>query len=53
MEVSAAEVQRQAELKCIEAFLLSLADWMPEPPKGWRETARPPGSAPRTGGGKA
>jgi hypothetical protein len=50
--MSAAELRRQAELERIEAFLLSLADWMPEPPKGWRENAKPPGSAPRTGGRK-
>ena len=53
MGMSGAELRRQVELKRIEAFLLSLAEWMPEPPEGWRKTARPPGSAPRTGGGKA
>lgn len=51
--MSAAELRRQAELERIKAFLLSLAEWMPEPPDGWREAAKPPGSAPRTGGGKA
>ena len=50
--MSAAELRHQGELKRIEAFLLSLAEWMPEPPKGWREAAKPPGSAPRTGGAK-
>lgn len=50
MGMSAAEVRRQDELKRVEAFLVSLEDWMPEPPEGWREAARPPGSAPRTGG---
>ena len=53
MAVNVAELRRQAELKRVEAFLLLLADWMPEPPEGWREAARPPGSALRTGGGKA
>lgn len=48
--MSAAEVRRQDELKRVEAFLVSLEDWMPEPPEKWRETAKPPGSAPRTGG---
>jgi hypothetical protein len=52
MGVSLAELRRQAELKRIEAFLVSLAEWMPEPPTGWREAAKPPGSAPRTGGRK-
>ena len=52
MGVSPAELRRQAELKRIEAFLVSLAEWMPEPPTGWREAAKPPGSAPRTGGRK-
>ena len=51
--MSVAELRRQAELKRIEAFLVSLAEWTPEPPTGWREAAKPPGSAPRTGGLRA
>jgi len=53
MGVSAADLRRQAELKRIEAFLVSLEEWMPEPPTRWREAAKPPGSAPRTGGLRA
>jgi hypothetical protein len=50
--MSAAELRRQDELKRVEAFLRSLEEWMPEPPEGWRERAKPPGSAPRTSGGR-
>ena len=34
----------------LTAFLVQLAAWMPEPPRGWREDAKPPGSTPRTSG---
>ncbi len=34
----------------LTAFLVQLAAWMPEPPHGWREDAKPPGSTPRTSG---
>jgi len=34
----------------LTAFLVQLAAWMPEPPPGWREAAKPPGSTPRTSG---
>lgn len=31
-------------------FFQQLLAWMPEPPIGWKEDAKPPGSAPRTSG---
>lgn len=31
-------------------FFQQLHTWMPEPPIGWREDAKPPGSTPRTSG---
>lgn len=34
----------------LERFFQQLHTWMPEPPIGWREDAKPPGSAPRTSG---
>ena len=34
----------------LAAYFRKLEELFPEPPRGWREAAKPPGSAPRTSG---
>lgn len=38
------------EKRRLRAFHQKLAQLFPEPPEGWMERAKPPGSAPRTAG---
>lgn len=40
----------EEEERLLQAFLRGLQSLIPEPPVGWKEAAKPPGSAPRTGG---
>lgn len=48
--VSKALRRAQQDEERLERFFEQLRTWMPEPPIGWREDAKPPGSAPRTSG---
>lgn len=47
--------RRAADLAAAEdarlaAYFKKLEELIPEPPRGWREAAKPPGSTPRTSG---
>lgn len=49
-EASQGPPQGSDEQRRLRAFHRKLEELFPEPPEGWQERAKPPGSTPRTAG---